>query len=142
MPEPLQKIPPVFTLPESTRNIAPRKWMLGRCISFLGGPAYFLRAFAVSFRECNPTSSRFAIVGPEAFNSHITENAWILSLCLLRRLGLRPTTITWNTLAESNAWQVSLSQREAGFTRGQKSAVQDSNTVPYFTFQICIIICF
>eukprot|EP00434_Breviolum_minutum_P020942 symbB.v1.2.018476.t2/scaffold1476.1/size116376/5 len=56
-----------------------------------------------------------------AFNSHITENAWILSLCLLRRLGLRPTTITWNTLAESKAWQVSLSQREAGFTRGPKS---------------------
>jgi len=97
------------------------------CISFLGGPAYFLRAFAVSFRECTPTSSRFAIFGPEAFNSHITENAWILSLCLLRRLGLRPTTITWNTLAESKAWQVSLSQREAGFTRGQKSVVQDSN---------------
>ena len=90
----------------------------------------------------------------EVFNSHITENSWILSACLLRRLGLRPTMITWNTLAESNAWQVSLAQREAGTFGGQKSVVpkrRRSVQDPYkrihrnsamYLFLICIVRCF
>ena len=42
MPEPFHQIPPVFTLPETTSNIAPRKWMLGRCtVSPFWGPGLF-----------------------------------------------------------------------------------------------------